>query len=458
MEKKSLLKKLFITASFFILGVSVIFLINGSKKFDKKITLIVTGGLSDIFHPFGEDSDNLFLRKRLDEIVGKSRKSYPDALLVDTGNYLSIPDFSETVYNTPALRHFSKHNYDVLNIGANEVMLEKSIAVSLFTSKNANPFFVSPLIYRSDKKNIVQLNVDTGDPQKPVRFLGTFSLSHEFSAPHLEGLFQYIPLSDIIARPPSPGLTILLSDLPHIENLEIAQSVAGIDLILESGHDATSPVSKVKNVFLCRRAEPDSVGLFQLERTTEGKIREITFKSYSLTEEKGFLWMSGRKIQRSVKKPPPFLGIMAEQESFLKSLSVEYDTHEIQRMPIGEYSSDALNSHVFVYELVHNQKLVARSLLVKHSLGQFRPFYFFFITFDLDNKVQNIDFISPPSFPFWDLGISGFKSRYLGKRWNEMTFDASGCLGALDEFTALHDDFILAAKFMESRFPQNKND
>jgi hypothetical protein len=459
MRKRRLFKKLSVVVSFLLLGLAAILFLTGSRGFDKKLTIIVTGELSGIFHPFGEDPDNAFLRERLDEVITKLKKSYPDAVLVDTGNYLSIPDFSETVYKSPALKHFIKHNYDVLNLGANEVMFERSINTSPFAMDNAKPHLVSLLNYRSNNKNIGLPFVDIdGDSQKSVRFLGICPLNHEYSAPHLNDTFRFNYLLDIVECPPSPGLSILLSDLPHSKNLRIAESISGVDLILESGQSEQPPVYREKDTFICHRVVPESVGLFQLKRNKQGKIDKITFKSYSLTEKKGFLGLYRKRIARSVRKPLRVIGKMAEQEQYLKKLTVGYDAYEIHRHPIGEFSSKAVNDQVFFYELYQKHEPIARSFLVEHSLGKTRPYYLFFITFDLDNKVKKIDFVAPPSFLFWQMGVNGFVEKYYGQDWNKMSFDSQGCLGALDEFSALHEDISLIAQIADNFFPLKKNE
>jgi hypothetical protein len=445
--------RLFIGALFFFSGLLVLaFLLTGSKSGQQKITIVFTGGLCDIFHPFGEDPEQQENLKYLDQILARLKKSYPEALFVDTGNYVNAPDYVETMYSTPGMIHFQKHGYDAINIGSKEIFFLTGIHNPV--EKKNPPLLVTTFLDAKTDTPLADSSIDYDTPHMPrVRVLGTSSLDCAFSAPALKNIIKEpncpAALSSHLKTSPEPCLTLLLSDLPHSENINLAGVLMDLDLILESEIDPGAPLIKEKATYLCRKTEKKSIGVVHVKVNDQGKISRIDFKSYPLRKQEGFLFFKKNNIPPPIKPPLPHLGNLKSAEKSLGRLSVPHKVYEISRMNAGRFSPLAASPDIYYYDLFEKQNHFARTFYVEHSLGKRWPELMFLVTLDLENRLSKVDFTLIPTLGNWDPDFDGFLVPYIGKKWNEMEFHPQGCGGALEEFHSLYLDISLVSQLAD---------
>jgi len=442
--------------SFLIVTGSLILvcLLTASRSGQKKVTIVFTGGLSNIFHPFGEDPEQKENLEFLNHILTKLKKSYPEALFVDTGNYVNIQDHAETAYATPAMAHFRKHGYHAVNIGSKEIFMGTGIHLIPQGEKKEPPFLVSTLVDATMNTPVASPYADFHIPPMPsIRVLGISALDHSFSAPPLKNALKNpapLPtLSSHLESLPEPCLTLLLSDLSHSENVGLAGNLTGLDLILESEIDSGKPLLKEKETYLCRRGEQKSVGVVHLKMNNRGKISTIHYQSYPLRKQGGFLFFKKKKIPPRVRPPLPYPGKLIPAERLLKRLSVPHKNYEICRISAGHFSPLVSDPHIYYYAIFDNRNFYAASFYVDHPLGERRPELMFFVTLDSENRILKLDFIIPPMFGNWYPDYDGFLKPYLGKKWNELEFHAQGCEGAVEEFKSLYDDLYLVSRMAD---------
>jgi hypothetical protein len=436
----------------FSVALVLAFLLTGSKAGQKKITIVFTGGLFNIFHPFGEDPEQSENLKYLDRILCRLKKSYPEALFVDTGNYVNAPDYVETMYSTPGMVHFRKHGYDAINIGFREILFGTSV-VNPEENKNPPPLVTSYLDAKTNAP-LAEPYIDFDIPRMPrIRVLGTGRLDCAFSAPALRNVIKEpdLPaaLSSHLKTFPEPSLTLLLSDLPHSENIALAGVLPDLDLILESEINPLEPLIKEKKTYLCRKTEQKSIGVVHVKVNDQGKISKIDFKSYPLRGKEGFLFFKKNKIPPSIKPPRPHLGNIESAERSLERLRVPHKAYVISRTNAGRFSHLVASPRVFYYDLFEKQNHFARTFYVEHSLGERLPELMFYVTLDLENRIKKVDITLIPSLAGWDPDFEGFVNSCIGKKWNEMEFDPRGCGGALEVFHSMYLDISLVSQMAD---------
>jgi len=445
--------KLFMCSLLFFPGLIVLaFLLKGSKSGEqKKITIVFTGGLCDIFHPFGQDPEQSENLTYLERILARLKKSYPEALFVDTGNYVNAPDYVETMYSSAGMAHFRKYGYNAVNIGANEVLFMTSVHPG---EKETQSLFVTAFLDAKTDAPLAKSHRDYDAPRTPrVRILGISSLDHDFSSPPLKNIVKepdrIAVLSSHLKTSPEPCLALLLSDLPHSENMILAGALTDLDLILESEIVSGDPVIKEKESYICGKTERKSIGVVHVKLSDQGKISRIDFKSYPLRKQGGFLFFKKNNIPPPIKPPLPYLGNVGYEDRYLGKLTVQHKVYEISRINAGRFSPLLTSPDIYYYDLFENENRFARTFYMEHSLGKEWPELRFFVTLDLENRIKKVDFIFIPMLGSWDPDFNGFVNSYIGKKWNKMEFDPRGCRGALEVFHSLYRDLSLVSELSD---------
>ena len=457
MQKKKRIPSLAYFSMIMLLGLIMTFMLCGflfpAKA--KKTTIIFTGGLGELFHPMGQDPDQQKDILGLERILKKLKKSYPDALFVDTGNFVDIPDKMETIYGTPAMVLLRKYGLDAANLGTKELTLGERLKIYRYASREKPPFFVSILEDAEKKKSLVNPFIDLKNGNKQaLRITGTTSIDHRFSSPLLEkkikALNQSRTIEGIIGQSSIPDATVLLSDLKPSDNDRLAANIDGLNIILESGSAPGRPVRKNDKTYICRRTEKKSVGMVTFRINKKGEIDKVKCESFPIRKKGGPFSLFKKKKDEPVQPPLPRLGIMVPKKDLFERLSVSYEDYEIRRIHAREFSRQLKNSHVYFYELYKNDQITGRTFYVDHALGKGRPTYMFFVTLDPSARIKEVDFILIPLIAGINPRLREFLEQYFGKKWDEMGFDPRGCGGAVEEFKILFRDIQLASRIVDT--------
>jgi 5'-nucleotidase / UDP-sugar diphosphatase len=154
------------------------------------------------------------------------------------------------------LKSYNMMGYDALGIGDDDLTLGKEFLVDL-SKKAGFPFVSSNLM---DKETGLALFKDHVIKEKEGLRIGIFSLLSPYfisgeSDSRSSGIVFREPLEEakrLVGRiRPETDLVILLSHLGYMADIELAEAVPGIDLILggHSGHSLTYPV-RIKDTII----------------------------------------------------------------------------------------------------------------------------------------------------------------------------------------------------------------
>ncbi len=234
----------------FGLLVSVFWFLNCGAASAKEVTLIYTGETHAMLYPCNcpiEPDGGVARRAAL---IKQLRKTNPDILLLDSGNFFSSGLLDQNTQNTQLdmqraainLRAMELMQYDALNISDDEfnfgeAFLQENIGkLKLrFISANLKSDKISPYIIK-----------DAGG----VRF-GIIGLTNPKAKEKLQGLKftePVIPLKDSIASLKKSGASVIivLSNLGEEEDLKLINAVSGIDILID-GHNRLQQESLVKS-------------------------------------------------------------------------------------------------------------------------------------------------------------------------------------------------------------------
>lgn len=418
------------------------------------LTIVFTGELDKVFHPISLNESEIESQvSRLDSLLGKIRKKHPDAVFVDTGNYLDLIDYGETIYNAPALSMFRKYNYNAINVGGNELL--SGIPGDLFEDPEtmSGVQMVTAVQNAETDKYLADSYTDIYfDEDSSLRVMGYTENNFECSAPDLVDVIDLpdasIFLSTTARKEPQPDLTVLLADLAP-EHIRHTASLEAIDLVLASNsRKDQDPIQRIDGNVTVHRTEPGEIGILHMKIADEGKIDKIRYDSYNIYYGKRkFLGIIGKR--KRLSPPPaakPIIGKLIENERILKQIKVPYDSYQIERLMPYSSRDYISNQNVYSYLLYRNQVLVGKALFVDYILGEDRPQYLYWIILDDQDRLYALNFLYPPYLSGWQTRFPDRLRTYKGLTWDELTFDASGCGGAEEEFRALYDSLYLAMK------------
>ena len=116
------------TTLFFFIAVLLLCL--GSKHVKlQRVSIIITGNLGDLFHSIESEQIRKNNIAQLNTVLKQIFKLYPESIVVDTGNFFNWLDVTERCEKSPAIAHFRTHRYDVINFGARDLFLSKSLTL-----------------------------------------------------------------------------------------------------------------------------------------------------------------------------------------------------------------------------------------------------------------------------------------------------------------------------------------
>jgi len=434
--------------------------ISGSKSSSKRVFVVLTGQLGELFHPLTLEKDASERNIRfLEEALAKLKKKHPDALFVDAGNYLDVPDYGETVYRTPALTLFRRFKYTAVNMGASEILVgEKS---HLFHRKREKdePHYVTMIEESGSGRNLGEIFSDASIRNSSVlRFMGVTRLDHTLSARPLKSRLREPERGTVLKAAmdslPVPDVNLLLSDLSREENLALAGKVSGLDFILDAKAYPGDEVTKVKDAFICHRQKPQSVGLLSFRIREKGGIDKVAFKTLSLEKRGGLFSLFRKKPLPSPEPPLPVIGKLVDKELFFDIVTDSCDKYETGRLNARKYSNLLKDAQVYYYDLYEGEELTGRAFYVDHFLGRQRTHYMFFTFLTPDNRISRVKFHIIPHIAGWKIEEIDFFKPYIGKKWDEMVFIPEGCEGALTEYRILYEDMNLVSRIADTLIPE----
>ena len=217
------------------------------------------------------------------------RETRKDSLLLDSGDLFfdryrkAIPAENVTAQSEKAhliLKCYNLLGYDALGLGDDDLSLGKDFLVDL--SRNARfPFISSNLVDQESGQALFQTYVikETGGLR-----IGIFSLlsPNFFSAesdPRIRGISLRPPLEEakhIIGKlRPEADLVVLLSHLGYTADIELAETLPGIDVIVggHSGRSLSYPMQIRDTIIVQLGSKGLHVGELQLKLASDRRSR-----------------------------------------------------------------------------------------------------------------------------------------------------------------------------------------
>ena len=416
-------------------------------------SIAFTGNLGDIFYPMGNRAGVSTKISRLDDIINELKKSYPDVIFVDTGDFLNLPNNTETDYNNiPVMTFLQTHNFELANLGARDLLMSKSLR--LFDIHNdKKPVLLSIFKNFESGKNVGDTfkDVSIGD-NGTIRFLGAADFNTVRFAPSLMKRYKSLALPDmlpsLLEQSPHPKISILLSCLTPADNDRLAENVPSLSMIIEKDASPKQLVRKVHNTYIVHRDEMETVGLVRFKIKSPGVIGNISIKNYPFDKKRtGIFSFLKRKKPETSSPPLPHIGEIIPNEELLEKVRIQHDSFEIRRISAGDYSSRVSSSNIYYYALFKYYKRVGRAFYVEHNLGKGYPQLLFIATLDNENRLASLDFVFPITLPEGTAESDRFLKSYIGKKYNEIHFEPSGFSGMEMVFKTFHNDLKLLLEF-----------
>ena len=438
---------LFLTAALFTMPLPA----SGGKK--GEIKLIFSGNLGEFFHPLGNNPEQKQRISKLNEIMDELDEEHPEAIKLDTGNFVSIDDYSETLYKVPAIQHFRKYGYDVANIGSTEALAGSSMHLFNHDKKKNEPDLVSAHPVNNRRKSVHKFIDLSSEDFARIRISGIHNHDFSLSAPELHKKYHNADvnsiLDDIYGNLDETDLGILLSELPREKNKQIAAALPGIDVILESEPDEESPSIEFENTVIVSRSIMESVGYVKIEKTPGESVKEKKYKSFEIKKKKGLFSLFKTEPFSETSPPPPKIGEMFSSDRMLDDIPTEYDRYELRRVNARDFQNQLEDKQVYYYHLMKDFHHIADTFYVKHDLGGRRPYYIFILTVDPERRLQNIRFLMTPLIAGKEFNIEEFTESIQGKKWDEITLPESGFAGAEEEIRMLFRDIQITLEIAD---------
>ena len=214
-----------------------------------------------------------------------ARESRKESLLVDSGDLFfdryrkAIPPENVTAQSEKAHLILSCYNllgYDALGIGDDDLTLGKDFLVDL--SRNARfPFVSSNLMDKETGEAVFQTYVikETGTLRVGIFSLVSPNFFSAESDPRIRGILLRPPVEEakhVIEKiRPKADLVILLSHLGYTADIELAETLPGIDVILggHSGRSLSYPIRIRDTIIVQLGSKGLHVGELRLQLATD---------------------------------------------------------------------------------------------------------------------------------------------------------------------------------------------
>ncbi|MFH0792407.1 MAG: hypothetical protein V2A74_00080 [bacterium] len=278
------------------------------------LTLIQTGNLHSAFLQPSATSDEL--ARRLEESQSQAtHKGSASVLRVDTGNFLELSFVSESAYVERPTRFFEKNQYDVVSLGARELLALDS-QEGKWRRQNVKPEIIGPP-NRTTVPSIAKLKVGS----MPVYCFSLPDSRRIENLPEVASRFEWSQQPAALKRrlsdaATSSGLKILLSDMPIADAEKILSDSPDLHLVCLAWHPDNDPaaatliqngnrfisVQGAENQYLVREIRW-SPSMNKLE------VSDLASPSYPLTvaaaEQPRKGWLNFSKTPVPTPQPPP---------------------------------------------------------------------------------------------------------------------------------------------------------
>jgi len=257
---------------------------------DKEVTLIYTGGTHAMLYPCDcpIEADGGVARRA--SLIKQLRQLYPDALVLDSGNFFSGGLLDQNTQNTQLDMQRA-----IINLSSMELMKYDALAVS-GDEFNFGKKFLEEAIVKA-KLNFVSANLKSG---KVVPYIikeaagikvGIIGLTNLAARPKAQGLEFIEPKAAIRAsmqelKKKGVSLVILLSNLGESEDLKIIEDIPGISVVID-GYNRTekAPYVKSGDTFILRSAKQGRrLGVAVLS-IKDGKINNVSVEEKRVSDK-----------------------------------------------------------------------------------------------------------------------------------------------------------------------------
>jgi len=223
----------------------------------KEITILYTGETHAMIYPCScpKEPDGGIGRRAT--LIKQLKKKYPDSLVLDSGGFFAAGSLDEYTQNTQLDIERTKVNlgamelmkYDALTIGDDEFNFGKEFLQEVIAKTNLN-FLSCNLKTEKVLPYIIKEVLGT-----KIGVIGVTSLSAMQKAEGLKFIEPKIAVAGAIAelKKKQVGLIILLSHLGESEDMNLINSIEGIDILI-TGHSLATegPFIKKANTLILR--------------------------------------------------------------------------------------------------------------------------------------------------------------------------------------------------------------
>jgi len=438
--------------------IAVLLLCLGSKHVkSQRVSIIITGNLGNLFHSIESEQIRRNNIAQLNTVLEQIFKLYPESIVVDTGNFFNWLDVTERCEKSPAIAHFRTHRYDVINFGVRDLFLSKSLTLWECPFPDNKSTYLSLALLSDNGQRLGRPFVDipTADLKSNLRIIGATHFDSKYSAPSLMSFFR---IEDIEAAIISyfyldnkeNSFNILLSNLSPAENDFLAQKYSSINIIIESHSSSQEPIRKINQTYIVHKTGEDFVGRLSFDIKDAASIDKIKYQSFPVQKKsKGFFSFLRKKDTTQMKKTIARIGVIIPDERALNMIKVPHDSFEVRRLDGGKYADELYSTRIHYYALYKDHKHAANTFFVDRSEGTYYPPYLYLVTVSPNHELLSIDFIAPLTLVEGVADVDGFLKPYIGKRFEELHFDHTGCSGVEEEFLALHNHIRLVLKLSE---------
>ena len=301
----------------------------------KKLTIVFTGDARGELENCHCPKDDFGGFERRSNYINEVRKDVDDILLLDVGDTLPLfsPEFTrQTItYNAfISLKAMDMIGYDAMNVGESDLILgekflqEKSynlkfplISSNIIDKSNNRPYF-KPYIIKTMKNGL------------KVGILGVTNERYVINSENLE----VMPNKEMIAKyveeiRSQSDLVVVLGHIGIPYSVELANTVAGLDVIL-SGHwdaDTQEPIKAGNTIIMPSGYHARKVSRLDLEIEDKGAVLSYNWQSIPLDEK----YEGDSFIKKLVSKKPV---IAIKKEEMEKPVLREVKNEELSIEPL----------------------------------------------------------------------------------------------------------------------------
>lgn len=434
-----------------LLAVALLCLAWGTSEVPaRKITLLSTGDLSEIYYPQLGGPDGKTVNQIEQQIEKEKQNAKYPVVLVDTGNFIGASIVAETSYVPRPVGFFRKAGYTAVNVTSSELIAGERM-IQTWQREGSSPYFVSNLENRTTAASLVLPSAVTKIDDLSVQILGVTTMQHIRA---LHDLLKNYKASEKLEHvktgsaqvKESPDLCLVLSDLPAQDNNTLAQELPEIDVILERDTNVPDPTRRVNQTLIAACGNANGIGVLTVE-IDPSQPQILTYshavKPFSRPPRKREIMPLLLDTSPSVTSPLlplPVIGAMLPRVEMLRDLSVEYDRTELvrRRNPMPALARD--NKDVYFYDLYKEAKQVARAFFMTHELGRGNMVFNIIVAVTPGNRIAAMHFITPPLVAGHSIGFEALCQKFIGKTPNEWQYDKDAVAGAEESFQVLVDD------------------